>query len=223
MSQTGTEKSAKGPDQEKGPILNVPNQLTIARLLLSIVFFILLALEGNRVFGASTHSVVLNIATVVFILAVTTDFLDGYLARRWGLVSTFGRIADPFVDKIVICGGFIMLIGVTETLVRPWFAVVILFREFLVSALRSFLESRGIPFSATLSGKLKMLLQSVTIPGVLLYEANFSPRPTSPLRDVPYLPQIFLWVIIVLLAVTLVATLSSCVGYLRRAVRLLRD
>ena len=222
MSEAGTEKLIEGTDRENGRLLNVPNQLTIARLLLSVVFFVLLALEGNQVFGTAHHSLILNIAAGVFVLAVTTDFLDGYLARRWGLISTFGRIADPFADKIVICGGFIMLIGVAGTLIKPWFAVVILFREFLVSGLRSFLESRGIAFGATLSGKLKMLLQSIAIPVVLLHEANFSPRSTNSLNEIPHLPWILNYFIIGLLAFTLIATVFSCVGYLRRATKLLR-
>lgn len=194
-------------------LLNIPNQLTIARLLLSLVFFVVLALDEHEVFGTTHRQLVLNFSLVLFVLAVSTDFLDGFLARRWGMTSTFGRIADPFADKIIICGGFIMMIDVSE-LVQPWFAVTVLFREFLVSGLRSFLESRGIPFGASWSGKIKMVSQSITIPVILFYEANF---PLIPGQEPSWISRGFEWLSILLLATTLVSTVGSSVGYLRRA------
>jgi CDP-diacylglycerol--glycerol-3-phosphate 3-phosphatidyltransferase len=201
-------------------IWNLPNQLTIARLGLSVVFFVLLALETHGVFGAGGRRTVLNVSIVVFVLAVVTDFLDGYLARKWGLISTFGRIADPFADKIVVCGGFVMLTGIAPRLVEPWFAVVIMFREFLVSALRSFLESRSVAFGASWSGKFKMLVQSITIPLVILYQANFAPPPGS---DAAGPPLVGYWLCVAFLALTLILTLASSVGYVQRAVALIRD
>jgi len=197
---------------------NLPNQLTVARLVLSVVFFVLLALATHGSFQEDKR-LALNISSLIFVLAVITDFLDGYLARKWHLTSTFGRIADPFADKIVICGGFVMLTGVAPRLVEPWFAVVIMFREFLVSGLRSFLESRGVAFGAALSGKLKMMLQSVAIPAVLFYEANVAEAaaPGGLLARTSY------WITAGLLAATLVVTLASCVGYVQRAIRLIRE
>jgi len=205
-------------------IWNIPNQLTMARLLLSVVFFVLLALQNHgKTFGTFEDykiNLVLNLSLAVFILAVITDLLDGYLARKWGLVSTFGRIADPFADKIVVCGGFIMLIGVTPRLVEPWFAVVVVFREFLVSGLRSFLESRGVAFGAVWSGKAKMVIQSITIPLVIFYEANLAwvSEPTQK----GWIAVTVYRLTIVFLVLTLVATLGSAVGYVRRAIQLIR-
>ena len=205
-------------------IWNIPNQLTMARLVLSVVFFVLLALQNHgKTFGtfeAHKINLVLNLSLVVFVLAVITDLLDGYLARKWGLVSTFGRIADPFADKIVVCGGFIMLTGVTPRLVEPWFAVVVVFREFLVSGLRSFLESRGVAFGAVWSGKAKMVIQSITIPLVLFYEANIAwvSEPTQK----GWLAVTVYRLTIAFLVLTLVATLGSAVGYVRRAIQLIR-
>ena len=219
-------------------IWNIPNQLTMARLVLSVVFFVLLALQNHgKTFGTfETHKInlVLNLSLAVFILAVITDLLDGYLARKWGLVSTFGRIADPFADKIVVCGGFIMLTGVTapregevanyilgnHVIVEPWFAVVVVFREFLVSGLRSFLESRGVAFGAVWSGKAKMVIQSITIPLVIFYEANIAwvSEPTQK----GWIAVTVYRLTIVFLVLTLVATLGSAVGYVRRAIQLIR-
>ena len=222
MSEIGTTRVPEEAERGNVPFLNVANQLTIARLLLSIVFFVILALLGHGVFGTAYRTLVLNIAIAVFVLAVITDFLDGYIARRWHLVSTFGRIADPFVDKIVIVGGFIMLIDVSP-LIEPWFAVIILIREFLVSGLRSFLESRGISFGATFTGKAKMLLQSIAVPAVLIHEANFSERASTVLKEIRPLPEISLYITLALLTATLISTIGSCVGYVRRAVQRLRE
>jgi phosphatidylglycerophosphate synthase len=100
--------------------------------------------------------------------------------------------------------------------------VIILFREFLVSGLRSFLESRGIAFGADLSGKLKMLLQSITIPAVLFHEANFSQKSFTFLNEVTYLSSVIRYLTVGLLILTVLATVGSCVGYIRRAVKLLK-
>ena len=196
-------------------VWNIPNQLTIARLLLSVVFFVLLALETPE----SSRPFILNVSLVIFVLAMVTDVLDGYLARKWKLTSTFGRIADPFADKIVVCGAFVMLTGVAPGLVETWFAVVIIFREFLVSGLRSFLESRGVPFGSAWAGKLKMLVQSLTIPMIIFYQANLShiDPDTSSAVTFAY------WLTIFLLATTLILTIASCSSYIQRAIKLIRE
>jgi CDP-diacylglycerol--glycerol-3-phosphate 3-phosphatidyltransferase len=196
-------------------VFNLPNQITIARLLLSVVFFVFLGLFDQN-FGRyvgqplpTEGAVLLDVAIAVFVLAAASDFLDGYLARKWKMVSTFGRIADPFVDKVFICGSFVFLIPISP-LVQPWFAVVILMREFLVSGLRSFLESRGVAFGAGMGGKLKMVCQSVTIPLVLLYRANL---PGS---------EAMRALVIGFLTGTLLFTVTSTVDYVKRATVLLR-
>src|SRR5574337_1575498 len=138
---------------------NLPNRLTLLRLLLAIVFFIFLSYRNY------------NIALGAFLLAWLTDWLDGYLARKKGLLTDFGRIADPFVDKIIVCGGFILLIQHAHDIIPPWMVVVIVAREFLVNSIRSYSESKGIEFGATIWGKAKMFVQSLTISLILLFFA----------------------------------------------------
>ena len=201
----------------KSRFANLPNQITVTRLLLSLVFFVLLGIVGHGT-DTQTRQTILNWSTALFMLAMFTDFLDGYLARRWNIESTFGRIADPFADKIVICGGFVMLTGITD-FVAPWFAVVIIFREFLVSGLRSVFESRRVAFGAALSGKLKMLAQSITIPVVLFYEANVA----SPIgQDPDLVDRVCYFLTVGCLTLTLILTVTSCVGYLQRAYLLIQ-
>jgi CDP-diacylglycerol--glycerol-3-phosphate 3-phosphatidyltransferase len=145
-----------------GSLKNLPNQLTSLRLLLSVVLFCLIASE---------HYIA---SLVMFVVAAGTDWLDGYLARKYNQVTTLGRILDPFADKVIICGTFIFLAATDGMrgdwrLLQAWMVVVVVGRELLVTALRSFLEERGSDFSANLAGKLKMLLQCVAAGAALVY------------------------------------------------------
>src|SRR5581483_493545 len=108
---------------------NLPNQLTASRLLLAVVLFVLIAQSMWRW------------SLAVFALAAFTDWLDGYLARLQGLTSALGRIFDPLVDKVLMCGTFIFLLpeGTRDGAgwLTPWMVVVVVSREFLITGLRS--------------------------------------------------------------------------------------
>ena len=148
--------------------LNLPNRITVARLGLAIVFFVLVGLYSHR----APRPWLLDLAAATFVIAAISDILDGYIARKRGLVTPLGRILDPLVDKILVCGAFILFVGtgfvdadghnVTE--VRTWMVVVIVGRELLVTGLRGFNESMGKAFGASLHGKIKMWMQSVAAP-----------------------------------------------------------
>lgn len=139
-------------------VWNVPNQITAARLILSIVVFVLIGLE--QYFGAM----------ICFIVAASTDWIDGYWARKYNQVTQLGRIFDPFVDKIIVCGTFIFLAAEYDrgSGIAPWMAVVVMAREMLVTVLRSVIEGAGGDFSANQAGKWKMLFQCVAIVASLL-------------------------------------------------------
>lgn len=188
-------------------VFNLPNQLTIARLVLSVVLFVLLAFE-RYVAGLT-----------VFAVAAGTDWLDGFLARKYNLITTLGRILDPFADKIVICGTFIYLVSVRddarlyEAHLRAWVVVVVVGRELLITALRSFLEQQGSDFSASMSAKLKMVAQCATAVLALLYltyaEAAGAPSWLAP-------------ALLAAVVATVVLTLYSGLGYVFAAIRLVR-
>ena len=146
--------------------MNLPNSITMGRLFLCLVLFVLLAFLP--VFPPFPAWQIWTIV-VLFIVASASDFLDGFLARRYGQVTRFGRVADPFVDKILVLGTAVFLCARPETkdLLPPWMVVVILGREFLVSGIRSLAEGEGIDFSATWSGKWKFTLQALAL-GFLL-------------------------------------------------------
>src|SRR3989304_1473760 len=87
--------------------LNLPNRITLARLGLAVAFFVLLSQYSQR----SPKAWMLDLAVVMFIVAAATDIVDGYIARKRGLVTPLGRVLDPLVDKVLVCGAFILFVG----------------------------------------------------------------------------------------------------------------
>ena len=149
---------SNAPDPIDRKSLNAPNLITLSRLLLSFVLFALIYIEGFWYTSAG-----------LFAFAAATDFLDGYIARKYGLVTTLGRILDPFVDKIIVCGAFVFLLETSAASgVNAWMVMAVIGREMFVTGLRSFLEQSGQDFSAVWSGKIKMALQCVAVTASLL-------------------------------------------------------
>ena len=188
------------PMQPPNRVVNVPNQLTALRLVLSVVVFVLIACRFYLP------------ATVVFLIAASTDWIDGYWARRYGQVTKVGRVFDPFVDKIIICGAFILLVAEPRSGIQGWMAVVVVGREMLVTALRSFIEQSGGDFSAQMAGKLKMVFQCAAVVAGLLvlgHAADATPLWLERTRDVA------VWVAVL-------STVYSGAGYVVAAARYFR-
>jgi len=133
-------------------VWTVPNVLSAVRLLISVACFV--AIERSA----------WGWALGLFLTAALTDWVDGWWARRFGQISRLGRIFDPLVDKVLVCGAFVLLAmrgGVSA--IVPWMAVVVVMRELVVTAVRAEMERTGHDFSAGLSGKLKMVLQCAAV------------------------------------------------------------
>jgi CDP-diacylglycerol--glycerol-3-phosphate 3-phosphatidyltransferase len=196
--------------------MNLPNTLTAGRLVLAIVVFVLLAFvqgpEEPRGKLPAGSTFLLDVALVLFIVAAVTDSLDGWLARKNKLVTPFGVVADPLMDKIVVSGILIYFCSyvATRSIVAPWMVVTMITREFLVTGLRGFAESRGQDLFAKLLGKMKMVAQCVTLVALFLYLGHF--QPDSWARSGC---SILVWI-------TLLLTLISGVGYLPAALGLAR-
>ena len=133
-----------------GP-LNLPNQITIARLVMAVVMFVCLSQQRYLA------------ALILFVLAAASDWVDGYLARKHGQITQLGRVLDPFADKIVICGALIYLLVVPRSGIDAWMVIVVVGREMLVSTLRGLIEQQGGDFSASWVGKWKMVAQSAAV------------------------------------------------------------
>jgi len=155
-----------------------PNRITALRFLGALALFVVLALLGERdaeEIRAQRGSLLL--AFWLFIAVAVSDILDGWLARRGNQVTAFGRVADPFVDKVLVLGTMIFLAVLPWS--RQWFpawiVVVILAREFLVTGIRGYVESVGGQFPADWFGKIKMLTQCLAIGIVLgMFAFDFS-------------------------------------------------
>ena len=156
----------------------LPNIITASRLFFAAGFLVLLILTDRKDLASeitlAPHKWKLDWAFVLFVIGGLTDIIDGPLARRWNVTSKFGRSFDPFVDKILSGGGFIMLAwyGSEITLIAWWMVAVILVRELFVTVIRSLSESQGKEFGATWAGKLKMFLQSFAIGTCIIYTAH---------------------------------------------------
>lgn len=185
-------------------VWNVPNGVTVARLVLSVVLFVLLSFDQ---FAAGL---------AVFLLAAGTDWVDGYWARKYGQVTQLGRILDPFADKLIVCGTFAYLAAAPQLVdgspasgVAAWVAVLILARELIVTALRSFVETHGGDFSAKWVGKWKMVFQCAAaafgIGQMMWYDAAS--------RTLPNLPDWVSWGLNGTLWIAIVLTVWSGVGY----------
>jgi len=142
---------APNPTPARPSLFNLPNQLTASRAVLSVVLFALIA----------WHEWVW--CTVVFAGAAVTDWLDGYLARKQGLTSTLGRVLDPLVDKVLVCGAYIFLLPEKEAGLAAWMVTLVVARELVITGLRSFMESRSATFGADWLGKIKMVLQCAAL------------------------------------------------------------
>lgn len=210
---------------------HVPNALSCFRLVLAAVFFLLLSFYQYEGRG---DPVLLSSAFLVYVVALVTDWLDGYLARRWDAGSAFGRVVDPFADKILVLGAFIFFAGknfiiperaehhatispwVVKTItgVAPWMVVLLLARELLVTSLRGISEAGGQSFGAVWAGKFKMGFQSGTVLAILTFVAFYKwLGDHNYLRYAEIVRDVGIWG-------TVVITLYSGISYVKKAVAL---
>jgi CDP-diacylglycerol--glycerol-3-phosphate 3-phosphatidyltransferase len=179
-----------GPKQP--PVFNLPNQLTASRLVLGVILFVLI--EHQEWIWS----------IVVFAVAALTDWLDGYIARLQGLTSTLGRNLDPLVDKVVVCGAYIFLLGHPGSGLNPWMVVIVVARELIITGLRGYMESMGANFGADWLGKIKMVLQCAALFAIFLalYDGT---------------NDVFTWSRFLLVWAMLIATALSGLQYLWKA------
>jgi CDP-diacylglycerol--glycerol-3-phosphate 3-phosphatidyltransferase len=141
--------------------LNLPNALTVARIL--AVPVIVVALLDETPNGDA-------LAAVVFALAALTDGLDGYIARSRDAVTTFGKLMDPLADKLLIIAALVSLVSLGR--LAAWVAMVIIARELAVTGLRAVAAEQGVVISASWLGKLKTILQVAAVFGLILWESS---------------------------------------------------
>jgi CDP-diacylglycerol--glycerol-3-phosphate 3-phosphatidyltransferase len=183
--------------------MNVPNLITVSRLCVTALVFVCLEVIPD---AAQPVAALVWTAFVLFLIAAFTDFLDGYLARKWGMVTAFGRVADPFADKVLACGSFVTLLQFPAVTagrhLTTWYVVVVLAREFLVTAIRGVVEASGQPFPADRLGKWKMVTQCWTIGALMTMVAG---------------TDIWVWAAVAGFWLSLLLTVVSGVNYVWKA------
>jgi len=202
-------------------VWNVPNRISAARLVLAVGVF------------AFLEAGFYQIALILFLIAAGTDWVDGWYARKYDQVTKLGRILDPFCDKILICGTYVLLaIEMSNqspafpwyARIMGWMAIVVVGRELLVTVIRSMVEGSGGDFSANMAGKLKMWFQCIAIVGCLL-GLIYNNAPSQPLTtDSAAIQRVPAWIwytTILFIWLSLWSTVQSGWNYVQIASKLL--
>ncbi len=153
--------------------MNLPNKLTILRIIMIPFFVLFMLLDGGV---SQTYR---YIAAVIFIVASFTDLLDGKIARKYNLVTNFGKFMDPLADKLLVCSGLICFVGLGQ--LPAWFVIIIISREFIISGFRLVASDNGVVIAASYWGKFKTVSQMimsvlliVNIPALSILNTIFS-------------------------------------------------
>ncbi|HBA73357.1 MAG: CDP-diacylglycerol--glycerol-3-phosphate 3-phosphatidyltransferase [Geobacteraceae bacterium GWC2_55_20] len=192
--------------ERSSQILNLPNILTMMRIA-AIPLLAALLMSPSKTSGFW--------AAAVFAIASITDWLDGYLARRMGIVTVFGKFLDPIADKLIVMAAMVMILPFGR--VPAWMVLVILGREMIITGLRGIASSEGIVIQASDLGKFKTIFQIVAILGLVLhYDYNWFFGIAHPLLTVNMhnIGMFYLWIATIL-------TIWSGVDYLARFIRVL--
>ncbi|HAX73407.1 MAG TPA: CDP-diacylglycerol--glycerol-3-phosphate 3-phosphatidyltransferase [Firmicutes bacterium] len=191
--------------------MNLANKLTLLRVIL-IPFFIVCFYIPNLVFNPlQINDYVIPysnvIALVIFLLAAITDFIDGYVARKYNMITDLGKFMDPLADKLLVTAALLMLLE--NTLIPGWVVFVILAREFIVTGFRTVAAAKGVVIAAGWLGKLKTVVQFIMISTLLLLNYPFE------LINLP-VDQVFI-------ALAVILTVASGIEYIYKNIHVLKD
>ena len=189
--------------------MNLPNKLTIFRVILIIPFVILLLGSANgwgwfqAIFGGIIEYVD-YIAVAIFVIASFTDMLDGKIARKYNLVTNFGKFMDPLADKLLVCSALICLVEMGR--LPAWIVIIIIAREFIISGFRLVASDNGIVIAASYWGKFKTVSQMIMVILLLLNIQN---------TFFQILGTVFVWIALILTVVSLVDYVVKNIGVLK--------
>lgn len=188
--------------------MNLPNKITTVRIILTPVFLAAALYGGKYRFF---------IAGAIYIISCISDFADGYLARKYNLITNFGKIADPIADKILTTSAFLFLLY--EGFCGIWPVIIILFREFTVSSVRTMAAAKGTVIQASMFGKVKTVSEMVFTTTVLMLAGIYQNKFGTPLAGtgffgMPFFSELLMWLCAAF-------TLASGAVYIKAAARLI--
>lgn len=155
--------------------MNLPNKITLSRIFLIPIFIIILSIPfdwGEWTIGSSTLPITHFVAGLIFLIASLTDWLDGFIARKYNLITNMGQFLDPLADKLLVSAAFILLVELD--LAAAWIVIAIISREFAVTGFRLVAAGEGVVLAASNMGKLKTVSQIAAIAFLLLHNFPFS-------------------------------------------------
>ena len=177
--------------------MNLPNKLTILRVIMIPLFVLALLYDGGE------NQILRYVAAAIFIIASLTDMLDGKIARKYNLVTNFGKFMDPLADKLLVCSALICLVELKE--LPAWMVIVIISREFIISGFRLVASDNGVVIAASYWGKFKTTFQMIAV--VLL------------IVGIPALSMVTTAVV----WIALILTVISLVDYIAKNVNVLKE
>lgn len=165
--------------------MNLPNKLTILRMIMIPFFVFFLLYQGGE------NTVFRMISLVIFVVASFTDLLDGKIARKYNLVTNFGKFMDPLADKLLVCSALICLIDLNQ--IPAWMVIIIISREFIISGFRLVASDNGVVIAASYWGKFKTVFQMAAVIVLIL-----------DLPQLALLGTVLIWIALILTVVSLV-------------------
>ena len=175
--------------------MNLPNKLTVLRVIMIPFFVVMLMLDSG------TNQMYRYVAAAIFIIASFTDVLDGNIARKYGLVTNFGKFMDPLADKLLVCSALICLIELGQ--LPAWMVLIIISREFIISGFRLVASDNGVVIAASYWGKWKTVFQMIS---VILMIVN--------LEALSMITNLALWIALALTVISLVDYIVKNIGIL---------
>ena len=175
--------------------MNLPNKLTALRVIMIPFFVVALMMEGG------SNQTYRMIATAIFVIASLTDFLDGNIARKYNLVTNFGKFMDPLADKLLVCSALICLIELGQ--LPAWMVLIIISREFIISGFRLVASDNGVVIAASYWGKWKTVFQMIS---VILLILN--------IEALSMVTTLALWIALALTVISLIDYIKKNVGIL---------
>lgn len=175
--------------------MNLPNKLTILRVIMIPFFVAVLMVDGG------TNQTMRYAAAAIFIIASLTDMLDGKIARKYNLVTNFGKFMDPLADKLLVCSALICMIELRQ--LPAWMVIIIISREFIISGFRLVAADNGVVIAASYWGKFKTVFQMV---GVVMLILN--------IEALSVITSLVIWIALILTVVSLVDYIVKNVGVL---------